>query len=514
MVSPGLPSFSVTVAEPSEIVNRFRPLFEPTSVAVVGASSKGGGRGNVLIRRIRAFGYTGSIYPIHPSALEIDGIPAYASFADIPKTVDYAYIAIPGQDVIPLLAKANGRVRFAQVVSSGFSESEGGAALEAELVKAARKGGMRLIGPNCVGIFSPRGGITWTEIGPQPPGSVGVLSQSGGLGVDIVRRGSNRGLAFSGLVTLGNCADLGLSDFVEYYLAHEETKVIGLYVESARDGRRLFDLLRTARGRKPVVILKGGRTPEGKVAAVSHTGALGGGDRAWQALSRQTGCILVKSVEELIDTLLAFQMLTPDFAHPTKRVVLFGNGGGTSVLATDYLSEHGLTVAPFSDDTRRALDAIELLPGSSINNPVDIPGGNFRKDGGVAASKILEAIYRLDRPDALIMHLNMTAFKGYGKSETLDTLVQAALRLKASCPGHSHFVMVLRSDGDPALEEQKRQFRLRAASSGIPVYDELNNAGGALAAVSQFEQFVCSRSALGSGFTPVTGISKPDQVRH
>ncbi len=212
-------------------------------------------------------------------------------------------------------------------------------------------------------------------------------------------------------------------------------------------------------------------------------------------------------------TLLAFQMLTPNVAHPTKRVVLFGNGGGTSVLATDYLSEHGLTVAPFSNDTRRALEAIELLPGSSINNPVDIPGGNFRKDGGVGASKILEVIYRLDRPDALIMHLNMTAFKGYGKSETLDTLMQAALRVKASCPGHLHFVMVLRSDGDPVLEEQKRQFRLRAAISGIPVYDELNNAGGALAAVSQFEQFVCSRSARGLSSMSMTGISLPDQAR-
>lgn len=495
MVSAVLPPFDVGISDSPEIVDRFRPLFEPSSVAVVGASSKGGGRGNVLIRRIREFGYTGSIYPIHPSAREIDGLPAYTSFADTPTQVDYAYIAIPGRDVIPLLAKANGRVRFAQVVSSGFSESENGAALELELVQAAQQGGMRLIGPNCVGIFSPRGGITWTEIGPQPPGPVGVLSQSGGLGVDIVRRGANRGLTFSGLVTLGNCADLGLSDFVEYYLAHEETKVIGLYVESARDGRRLFDLLRAARVRKPVVILKGGRTHEGKVAALSHTGALRGGDHAWQALSKQTGCILVKSIEELIDTLLAFQMLMPSVTRPTKRVVLFGNGGGTSVLATDFLSEHGLTVAPFSEDTRRALEAIELLPGSSINNPVDIPGGNFRKDGGVAASKILEAVYRLDQPDALIMHLNMTAFKGYGKSETLDKLVQAVLQVKAANPGNSHFLLVLRSDGDPELEEQKRQFRLRAAISGIPVYDELNNAGGALSAVSQFENFVFSRSA-------------------
>ncbi|MBX3664484.1 MAG: CoA-binding protein [Burkholderiales bacterium] len=495
--APEQDSIIDTTPETSDVVQRFRPLFEPSSVAVVGASAKGGARGNVLIRRIRAFGYKGPIFPIHPVAREIDGLPVYASFADLPSIVDYAYIAIPGRDVIPLLAKANGRVRFAQVISSGFSESAGGAALETELVKAARQGGMRLIGPNCVGIFSPRGGITWTEIAPQPAGTVGVLSQSGGLGVDIVRRGSNRGLAFSGLVTLGNCADLGLSDLVEYFLAHAETKVIGLYVESARDGRRLFDLLRAARGRKPVVILKGGRTPEGKVAATSHTGALGGGDRAWQALSRQTGSILVKSVEELIDTLLAFQMLTPGTARPTQRVVLFGNGGGTSVLATDYLSEHGLTVAPFSADTRRALEAIELLPGSSINNPVDIPGGNFRKNGGAAASGILEAIYRLEQPDALIMHLNMTAFKGYGNNDTLDTLVQAALRVKTSCPSHSHFVMALRSDGNPALEEQKRLFRLRAAASGIPVYDELNNAGNALAAMSQFERFVCSRSAQG-----------------
>jgi len=481
--------------ESVEIVNRFRPLFEPTSVAVVGASSRGGGRGNVLIRRIRQFGYTGLIYPIHPTAHEIDGLTAYPSLAATPSPIDYAYIAIPGREVIPLLAKADGRVRFAQVVSSGFAESEGGVALEADLVKAARDGGMRLIGPNCVGIFSPRGGITWTEIGPQPAGSVGVLTQSGGLGVDIVRRGANRGLAFSSLVTLGNCADLGLSDFLEYYIADEQTRVIGLYVESARDGRRLFELLRAARSRKPVVILKGGRTPEGKIAAASHTGALAGGDRAWQALSQQTGCILVKSLDELIDTLLAFQMLTPNITRPTKRVVLFGNGGGTSVLATDYLSDHGLKVVPFAEDTRRALGAIELPPGSSIANPVDIPGGNFRRDGGVAASRILDAIYRLEEPDALIMHLNMTTFKGYAQSGTLETLVQAVLRVKAAYPGQSHFIMVLRSDGDAELDEQKRQFRVRASASGIPIYDELTNAGGALAAVSRLEHFVQSRSA-------------------
>lgn len=484
---------SSQLTEAVDIVERFRPLFRPTSIAVVGASSKGGGRGNVLIRRIRAFGYTGEIFPIHPTAKEIDGLPAYPSLAATPRPIDYAYVAIPARDVAPLLANANHRVRFAQVVSSGFSETPGGLALEAELVKAARDGGMRLIGPNCVGIFSPSGGVTWTEIGPQPAGSIGVLTQSGGLGVDIVRRGTSQGLKFSGLVTVGNCADLGIGDFVQYYLADSDTKVLGLYVESARDGRRLFELLRAARSRKPVVILKGGRTPEGKTAAASHTGALGDSDRAWQALSRQTGSLLVRSLDELIDTLLAFQTLTPNTVHPTQRVVLFGNGGGTSVLATDCLSEHGLQVVPFSDKTLRALGAIELLPGSSINNPVDIPGGNFRKDGGAAASKILDIIYRLDCPDALIMHLNMTVFKGTTRSDTLGSLLQAALHVKASYPVHSHFVMVLRSDGDPELDEQRRQFRARASESSIPVYDELTSAGMALAAVSRLERFLQAR---------------------
>jgi len=222
-----------------------------------------------------------------------------------------------------------------------------------------------------------------------------------------------------------------MSDFVEYFLADEQTRAIGMYVEPVRDGRRLFDRLRAARARKPMVILKGGRTPEGLVAAAPHTGALGGSDRAWRALEQQTGCVLAE---------------------------------------------------------------IKLPPGCSIANPVNIPGGNFRKDSG-AATSILDAINRLDRPQAPVMHLNMTVFKGHAQAGTLDMLVEAALRVKASHPGRSHFVLVLRSDGDPDLEEQRRQFRARAKASGIPVFDELTNAGTALAAVSRVERFVHTRNA-------------------
>ncbi len=336
--------------------------------------------------------------------------------------------------------------------------------------------------------------MTFAEIGPEGTGRVGIVSQSGGLGTDIIRRGLTRGLKFSGLITVGNCADIGPNDLLEFYLADPQTKVIGLYIETAKDGRRLFEILRDARAAKPVVILKGGRTPQGRAAAASHTGSLAGDDRAWVALSKQTGCVMVETLDEFIDTLLVFQTLTPQPQHPTRRVVLFGNGGGASVLATDYFARLGLDVTPFESATVDALAALKLPPGTSITNPVDAPVGTLQQEDGRVAEKILEIIYASGKPEALVMHLNLSAFVGRTKPEVLDNLVQAALRVQARYPGQAHFVLVLRSDGEPALEERKRAFRASAVALGIPVYDEISNAGRALSALAWHERFVRSRS--------------------
>jgi acyl-CoA synthetase (NDP forming) len=349
------------------------------------------------------------------------------------------------------------------------------------------------LGPNCLGLYSPRGRVTFTEIGPREVGHVGIVSQSGGLGTDIIRRGLNRGLKFSGLVSVGNCADIGPSDMVEFYLADAQTRVIGMYIETARDGRRLFEILREARARKPVVILKGGRTRQGLLAAVSHTGSLAGDDRAWVALSRQTGCVLVDTLDQFIDALLMFQTLTPQPQHPTQRVVLFGNGGGASVLATDFFARLGLDVTPFDPSTIAALAALKLPPGTSITNPVDCPVGTLQQEEGRVAEKILDAIYATGKPEALVMHLNMAAFAGRTRPEVLDNLVQVALRVQSHFPGQAHFVLVLRSDGEPKLEERKREFRAKAVALGIPVYDEMTNAGWALAALQAHERFVHTR---------------------
>ena len=476
------------------IIERYAPLFMPHTVAVVGASTRSSALPNVFIRRIREFGFEGEIYPIHPSAAEIDGLPAYRTLADTPQPVDYAYIAVSAAQIPAMLAAAAGRVRYAQVISSGFGEVDAGKDLQQQLAAAARAGGMRLLGPNCLGIYTPRGKVTFTEIGPREVGTVGVVSQSGGLGTDIIRRGMSRGLKFSGLITVGNCADLGPSDLLEFYCADPQTKVIGLYIETGQDGRRLFEILRAAQARKPVVMLKGGRTRQGLAAAASHTGSLAGDDRAWVALSRQTGCLLVETLDEFLDALLAFQTLASRVRQPTRRVVLFGNGGGASVLATDYFARLGLDVTPFSQPTVDALAALGLPPGTSITNPVDCPVGTLQQDEGRVAGKILEVIYSSAGPEALVMHLNLAAFVGRTKPEVLDNLIQAALRVQAHYPGKTHFVLVLRSDDEPELAARRRDFRAKATALGIPVYDELSNAGHALAALQAHERFVLTRS--------------------
>ncbi|RPI43108.1 MAG: acyl-CoA synthetase [Betaproteobacteria bacterium] len=472
------------------ILETFKPLFEPRSVAVVGASSTAMTPANVFIRRMREFGYTGTMYPIHPSASEIDGLPAYRSFAETPEPIDYAYICVPAAHIPKMLAAAAGRVRFAQVISSGFGEVDEGKALQEELVSAAHAGACRMLGPNCLGMYSPRGRLTFVENASSDIGTVGIVSQSGGLGTDIVRRGQVRGLRFSGAVTVGNSADLGPNDLLEYYLADPQTRVVGIYLEAVKDGRRMFDLLKASRAAKPVVLLKGGRTQQGLLAAASHTGSLAGDDRVWVALSRQTGCLLVDTLDQFLDTLLVFQMLSPRNDRPTREIVMFGNGGGTSVLATDLFARLGLDVMPFGEATLDALKALKLPPGTSITNPVDTPVGTLQQDEGRIAEKILDAIYSTGNPQALVMHLNMAAFVGRTRGDVMGNLMQAVLRVQSRYPGRTHFILALRSDGEPEVEMRKRDFRKQALALGIPVYDEMMNVGWALAALCAHERFL------------------------
>ncbi|MEX2452281.1 MAG: CoA-binding protein [Rhodospirillales bacterium] len=482
-------SDTTETASPQDAAAYYEPLFIPKTVAIVGASSSSETIGNTFLRRIKEFGFKGDIYPIHPKADEIDGYKAYPSLADTPKPVDYAYIAVGAAGVAKVIASAKGRLKFAQVISSGFGEVAEGVSLQQDLLAAARANNCRVLGPNCLGLYSPRGGITFVEASSAETGTVGVISQSGGLGTDIVTRGQRRGVAFSGVVSIGNCADLGPTELFEFYLADPQTKVIGAYLEQVRDGRRFFEALRAAKAKKPVVILKGGRTEQGSRAAASHTGALAGNESVWLALSKQTGCVLVDTLDEFIDTLLAFQNLEPRDDRPSDRIMLFGNGGGTSVLASDFYARRGLSMPPFDSKSVAALRALNLPPGTSIDNPVDAPVGTLRQGEGAIAEKIMDAIYAYSKPDALVMHLNMAAFRGRTPPSVMENLLKAAFRIQERYPGQAHFLLALRSEGDPETEEIKRHFRRIALDAGVPVFDELSNAAIALAALKFYETF-------------------------
>lgn len=469
------------------ITEHFAPLFSPKTVAVLGASASSTAIGNTFIRRLRAFGYAGQVFPIHPKASEIEGLRCYPSLAAAPAVVDYAYIAIGAHAVAAALEGAEGRVRFAQVLSSGFGEVAEGAHLQQQLIAKARAISCRVIGPNCIGTYSPRGRLTFPEGASSVLGSVGVVSQSGGLGTDIIKRGQQRGLRFSGLVTVGNSADVGPAEIVEFYLADAQTKVIGLYLEDIKEGRKFFELLRDTRPGKPVVVLRGGRSSQGHTAAASHTGALAGDSRAWEAMSKQTGCVMVDTITQFIDVLLAFQCLDPHHMKPVQSVVLFGNGGGTSVLATDSFADHGLDVLPFDTATQEKLDALSLPPGTSTVNPIDAPVATLQQDEGRVASLILDVVCESSPPDALVMHLNLASFVGRSGINPIDNILRAAAHVRKTYHPHTHLLLVLRVDGSLELEERRRQYRARAIDYGIPVFDELENAADALRALKFFE---------------------------
>jgi acyl-CoA synthetase (NDP forming) len=476
-------------------VKRFAPLFRPRTLAVIGASAGGSSFGNEVIRHSRAYGFPGDIIPIHPKAETVEGLATCSSLSALAGPVDFAYVAIGAEAAIEALSSAQGKVRFAQVMSSGFGETPAGVENERRLLEAARSSGMRLLGPNCLGVHSPTGGLTFVGGASPEPGPVGIISQSGGLAVDVILRGQSRGLRFSAVSTLGNSVDLTPADLLEYHLADPETKMIGLYLEDVRDGRRFIHRLVEAGARKPVVLLAGGRTDAGRRAAASHTGSLAADARLWDAVARQTGAVLVDTLDQFLDALLAFQMLADRDRPPLKRVALFGNGGGTSVLAADALARGGLAVPTISAAKRGRLDALGLPPGTGLDNPIDTPAGTLRHRDGAVVGEILDILVDEDEFDCIVVHVNLTVFATSSNQEVdvIGNIVREAVRIRSAGAKAPRLALVLRSDGSEATENRKRTDRATALASGIAVYDEMVNAADALSALARWERFRSDR---------------------
>ncbi|MFC9660031.1 acetate--CoA ligase family protein [Nocardia sp. NPDC127606] len=475
------------VDSPPQLASDFQPLFGPRTIAVAGASSKKTNAANMFIRNTRDFGFDGSIFPLHVTADEIEGLPAYRDVASLPADVDYLYVALPGAAVADLLETGAGRVKFAQIVSSGFGETADGGEKQQALVDAARRSGTRIIGPNCVGTHSSRGRLTFIDEVDPVEGGVCVVSQSGGLAIDILRLGSSRGLQFNSVVSLGNGADVSPAELVRHHLDDPAVSVIGLYLESLAEAKAVMDVALQGTARKPIVLLAGGRTSSGARAASSHTGALMTDHTLWPVLARQSGFVLVDTLSELVNALLAFQFRDAAVRPVDNEVVLFGNGGGSSVLATDALERVGLSLADLEPGVLEKLTAVGLEPGSSLVNPIDAPAPAIAARNGQVAEDVLREVMNSDQPPAaMISHLNVgviASHTGHAGTDAVESIITAIGQVRADYPGRSHHGLVLRSDGRPATEQRIREYRSLAGFFGLPVFDEIAQAVGAIAAL-------------------------------
>ncbi|MEE9914162.1 MAG: acetate--CoA ligase family protein [Deltaproteobacteria bacterium] len=397
--------------DPREIGN----MFSPKSVAFIGASAQLGKWGNMLMTTVMAGGYEGEIYLVNPKAETIAGRKVYKTIGDVPGPVDLAIVTVPAVQSLALIPELKARgIRYMLLISSGFGEvGPEGRELEKKLVRLAAENGVSVLGPNTMGICNPH--IKFYCIGtPCWPkaGSIGLLSQSGNLGTQLMAFAEAEGIGIRSFCGSGNEAMITIEDYLRTAALDDVTKSIILYVESMKDGRRFFKTAQKVSRRKPVVLLKGGRTAAGSRAAASHTGAMASNIKILNAACRQAGVVLADQPMDLLDLSAAFSSLP---LPRGKRVGIMTLGGGWGVVTTDLCIENGLMVPHLTPDVIAQINQI-LPPFWSKENPIDLVG----EMGAEIPVKVLEILARWDECDAII-HLGVV-----GRLRLIDTMIKAA----------------------------------------------------------------------------------------
>ncbi|MBN1665295.1 MAG: CoA-binding protein [Deltaproteobacteria bacterium] len=352
-----------------KIVDQLDPIFQPESIAVIGASNAPGKWGARMLNHPLRTGYRGAVYPVNPREKKIQNIRTYASVLDTPGPVDLAVITVPAGQVSVVMKECIQKgVKGAIVVSAGFAEvGPEGKVLEDEVVAIAREGGIRFIGPNCMGIWSAAGMLSLSFEKAPLPGHIAFVSQSGTFGGVLSEIAVTKGYGLSKFISIGNQGDLCAADYLEYLAEDEDTKVILFYMEGFKDGLRFFDLAKEVIKKKPIVIYKAGRSAPGERATQSHTASIAGSDKIFDAICRQIGIIRPQETVQSFDLaeVLAHQPLPKG-----KRVAILGSGG-QGVVTADACASLGLEVPELDSDTVRSLQ--ESMPSHAPipRNPVD-----------------------------------------------------------------------------------------------------------------------------------------------
>ncbi len=484
---------STDVAQPG-IYEELRPLFFPSSVAVVGVSQDTWKPGTSMLRALLHFGFPGRLYPISARGGQLMGLEVYPSVASLPEAADLAFLFVPAQTLPSVVRECREKgVKTIVAFTGGFGETgtEEGRALEAEL-REQFDGSFRMVGPNCLGVYSPAGGVTQHpgEGYPRESGDVAFVAQSGGLSEDFARATPNFGFYSSKVISFGNALDLNEADLLEYMGADPATSIIGMYVEGARDGRRFADVLRRVAATKPVVLWKGGATPQGAVAASSHTGALAGNLEVWAAVLRQAGVVRVESLEELLDCLAAFHFL-PRLADP--RIGYVCAGGGNSVVASDACYRAGLTMPPMSPAIRDKIASFLPPVGSTASNPVDVLAP---MPSPPVVKGVLEAMAGSGEVgtiilDRIVLSKELRRLMHYAsQTSTEDEPWLSEIPIDIQRISGIPVVVVLRENLDPrsdiAVEAERLRLRRYYQDNGIAVYPTPDRAFRALGHVIDY----------------------------
>ncbi len=382
-------------------------LFQPRSIAIIGASQKELSIGNVIIKNLVHYGYTGNIYPINPKMDEIRGIKAYPSIADVPGEIDLAHVIIPSK-MVPQAIEECGKKGIKAVIinSAGFSEmGEEGIALQKEFLAIAKEYGIRIFGPNCQGIINTdpeyRAYCDFTFTFPKP-GHISIAALSGGVGAFIMQSLFDLEIGMRLYASNGNACDVSIPDVIEYYGEDEQTKAIILYTEGLSNPLEFMEVAKKVTKKKPILAMKAGRTEEGAKAAASHTGSLAGVDISTELIFEKTGILAFNNEEELCQVAMAFA--TQPFPKG-NRVGIITNTGGPAVIATDELVNSGLQLPPLSDRAKAILHET-MLPEATIGNPIDV----VATGGGKHYRSAMDVLMEEDTIDSIFINFVTAPF--------------------------------------------------------------------------------------------------------
>lgn len=483
------PSAQPARSKSAEQINAaLQVMTHPRSIAVVGASRPRADGFPGMYGCIRNYGFPGKLYPINPNTDQIDGVKTFPDLASLPEPVDLVVVSVPAPRVPDALrdCTASGS-KHVHIFSSGFKETgePEGIRLQEEIEAIAREGGLHVVGPNCMGLHVPESQLlTWTAASKKS-GPVAFISQSGGHAQDFTNYAVKKfGLHFSKVFSYGNALTLDSTDFLEYLAGDDKTRIIAMYLEGVKAGRRLLQQVTAINRVKPIVILKGGMTESGARTVASHTGSLAGGERIWRAFFRQTGAVTVDSLEEMAEVIAALYYLPPT---PGRGVAILGTGGGIGVAAADSCAKAGLALPALPPELMERLRRFIPPAGNMIRNPIDAHILLRELDRLGPTLQMLAAAPYLD---IFVISLHLDWLHGMDAGAHVDRIGDYIAReARTHLNGKPLCVVWRQYQPNPEIEATRLRLEANMRSAGIPLYEGLDRAVSALSKMAAYHAF-------------------------